>query len=44
MILPVVCTGAPCGFSSTAAIAGDSVSELKPEMITAAEIDTANWR
>ena len=40
MTRPVVFCGAPRGLSSTAAMAGDSVSELKPEMSTAAAIDT----
>ena len=44
MNLPIRPGGAPRGFNSTAAIAGDKVSELKPEIRTAAAIDTANCR
>ena len=42
MIRPVRCCGAPLGFSNTAAMAGDRVSELNAEISTAAEIVTAN--
>ena len=35
---------APCGLSSTAASAGDSVSELNAEMAVLIAIVSANWR
>ncbi len=35
---------APCGLSSTAASAGDSVSELNAEITVEMAIVSANWR
>ena len=42
MMRAVVFCGAPWGFNSSAAMAGDSVSELKVEIATEAVIVTAN--